>query len=181
MTTRSRFPVGDIKKLLIALLMCCVQESCAGAQKATPAPKPLRAVSIRFAWGAGLCDCYCGAEMQVTPAGVKLLRRPFGECQQRDPEKYREFRVDADLSAKHWQELEQLIDHDALFALPDTIGCASCVDRVDEFIEVTFSNRTKKSVRYPAGSAPKEIRTLSEKLTAMETKLEVELPNLPLK
>jgi hypothetical protein len=84
--------------------------------------------------------------------------------------------VDADLSSKHWQELQQLINHDALLALPSRTGCASCTDGSDDDIEVTFSDRSKKSVIFPTGEAPKEIESLSEKLSALEVKLENDLP-----
>jgi len=82
--------------------------------------------------------------------------------------------VDADLSSRHWRELEQLIDHDTLFAIPDTIGCPGCTDGPTELVEVKFSDHTKKSVYYE--SAPREISGLSEKLLALEAKLERELP-----
>ena len=98
------------------------------------------------------------------------------ECHQQDSRRYRDLRVNADLSGKHWQALQRLIDHDALFALPDRIGCASCYDGVDELIEVKFSDHSKKSVTFPMGSAPKEISALSEKLLSLEAKLRDELP-----
>jgi protein-arginine kinase activator protein McsA len=60
--------------------------------------------------------------------------------------------------------------------LPDRIGCASCYDGLDEFIEVKFSDHSKKSVTFPLGSAPKEINALSEKLLSLEAKLRNELP-----
>ena len=80
------------------------------------------------------------------------------------------------MSGKHWQALERLVDHDALFALPDTIGCARCYDGVDELIEVKFNDHSKKSVTFPVGSPPKEINALSEKLLSLEAKLRNELP-----
>ena len=69
-----------------------------------------------------------------------------------------------------------MVDHDALLALPDTIWCQGCTgDEGSEFIEVKFSDRTKKSV-YCTGGVPKEIEALSEKLLALINKLERELP-----
>ena len=154
-----------------------------GAEQTIPTPQqkghqhasPVRVVGVRFLIGAGLCtSCYCGREIQVSPRQVTLLVRPFRDCQQQNPQKYRELKVDADLSSKHWRELEQLIDHDTLFALPDTIGCPGCSDGPTELVEVKFSDHTKKSVYYE--SAPREISALSEKLLALEAKLERELP-----
>jgi hypothetical protein len=53
-----------------------------------------------------------------------------------------------DLSGSRWKELVQLVDHEALLALPDRIGCPGCVDEVIESLEVRFSNHTKKIVQY---------------------------------
>lgn len=174
-----------MQKLLIAVIACLILGDRGAAQQTLPALKqtghqhasPVRAVSIRFILGGGFgCVCYCGSEIQVSPGEVTLLERPGPDCQQRDPQKYREWRVDADLSGKNWQELQQAVDHDALFALPDRIWCPSCTgDEETEFFEVKFSDRTKKSV-YCTGGVPKEIGTLSEKLLALINKLERELP-----
>lgn len=116
--------------------------------------------------------------MQVSPGQATLLITPFRDCQRQNPAKYREFRVNADLSSKHWHELEDLVNHDVLFGLPDKIGCPGCADGSAEFVEVEFSDRTKKSVYY--GSAPTEIRALSDKLNALTARLQRELPpNFP--
>ena len=138
----------------------------------------MRVVNIRFVTGSGLCGCYCGVELRVSPGQAALLMAPFRDCQRQNPEKYREFRVHSDLSSKHWHELEELVSHDVLFALPDKIGCPGCADGPTELVEEEFSDRTKKSVYY--GSPPTEIRALSDKLNALEAKLQRELPpNFP--
>jgi hypothetical protein len=167
---------------LVLILACVICAGCAAKQAISPPKKEnhtaasLQMVGLRLLSGAGLCGCYCGIELQVAPNGVVLLIRAFRECQQRDPKKYRDYRVNADLSAKHWQELQQLVDHDALLALPSRIGCASCTDGSDDEIEVTLSDGSKKSVRFPTGNAPKGITALSDKLSALESKLVDELP-----
>jgi hypothetical protein len=172
------------QRLLIVLAACCIAGNPAAAQQARPAPKQTahqqastaRPVSIRFLVGPGLCgNCYCGSEVQASP-GITLLKKPFRDCQQQDPQKYREFRVDANLSSKHWQELQELVDHDRLFVLPDTIGCPGCTDGLGEFLEVKFSDRTRKAIYYPAENTPIDIWALSETLLALEAKLERELP-----
>jgi len=137
---------------------------------------PVRAVNIRFVaiYGFG-CGCYCSAEIQILPGKATLSTVPTRRCQQRDSQKYRTLRVDADLSSKHWRELEQLVNHDALFALPDMIPCPGCSgDQGSKVIQVEFSDHTRKSVRYLV--VPNEIAALSEKLSALEAKLENELP-----
>jgi hypothetical protein len=120
--------------LLIALGPYCMgailgsssQASTALRHNDKQAASPPRVVSIQYTTGAGFCGCYCGGELQVNPEKATLFVRPALECQRRNPKKYREFKVEADFSSKHWRELEQLVDHDALFALPDKIGCPGC-------------------------------------------------------
>ena len=106
-----------------------------------------------------------------------MFKNALRECQQRDPHSYRDYRVKANLSRKHWKELQQLAGKDTLLALPDIAGCASCTDGMDELVEVMFSDKTKKSVKYPAGDPPKQIKLLSEKLSHLLGKLEDELVN----
>ena len=125
--------VQGLYKLLILSLTCSigtyVLQTTRASQKADHQPAAsVHVVSIRFVTGAGLCGCYCGSEIQVSPGQATLLKRPFRDCQQQSPQKYREFKVDADLSSKHWHELEELVNRDALFRLPDTIGCPGCTD-----------------------------------------------------
>lgn len=172
-----------LQKLVIVSLTFSVGSY---SQQTTHAPKqngrrrdaPVRVVNIRFVTGAGLCGCYCGGELLVSPGQATLLLAPFRDCQRQNPAKYREFRVNANLSSKHWRELEELVNHDVLFRLPDRIGCPGCSDGSTEFIEVEFSDHAKKSVYYE--SAPREIGALSDKLNTLEGKLRDELPpNFP--
>jgi len=159
--------------------VCCIAGNGAAAQLARPAPKAetcqqsmrARVVRIRFSTFGGSLECSPSNELQVRPGGAVLIITFSRECHQRDSRRYRDLRVDADLSGKHWRALEQLVDHDALFALPDTIGCARCVDGVDEFIEVNFSDHSKKSVTFPMGSSPKEVSALSDRLLSLQAKI----------
>ena len=171
------------QELVSVLLACCIGGYSASAQQTRPAAKegyqqalPVHVVSIRLSTFGGTCECCPGDELKVRPGEAMLLLSFSRECHQQDSRRYRDLRVNADLSGKHWQALQRLVDHDALFALPDRIGCASCYDGVDELIEVKFSDHSKKSVTFPMGSAPKEISALSEKLLSLEAKLRDELP-----
>ncbi len=164
------------QELVSVLLACCIGGYSASAQQTRPAAKegyqqalPVHVVSIRLSTFGGTCECCPGDELKVRPGEAMLLRTFSRECHQQDSRRYRDLRVNADLSGKHWQALH-------LFALPDRIGCASCYDGVDELIEVKFSDHSKKSVTFPMESAPKEISALSEKLLSLEAKLRDELP-----
>lgn len=153
-------------------------QQVAPAQTGRQQPPSARATSITFSQWVGFCGgCYCGVEVQVSPQGATLFKGAIRECQQQHPQKYRDVMVHADISSKHWKDLEKLADKGILFALPDRTGCASCVDGMDQMIEVKFKDGTKKSVQYPAGTSPKEIKPLTDKLLRLLAKLEDELVN----
>jgi hypothetical protein len=119
-----------------------------------------------------MCYGYCSAQLEVESGEATLLNH----SRDKDPNKCPDLRVRRDLSGTHWKELVQLVDREALLALPDRIGCPGCVDEVIESLEVRFSNHTKKSVQYNLGGAPKEIQSLSARLAALLAKLDSELP-----
>jgi hypothetical protein len=133
--------------------------------------KPVRVVSIRFGQFGGTGDGYT-PELQVSDGQATLTETWTPVPQRQHPN----LKVRADLSGKHWQEIRALVDRDELFALPDRTSCASCVDGVDEFVEVKFNDHAKKSVTYAEGSAPKQLKDLVVKLKALEEKLQNELP-----
>jgi hypothetical protein len=165
--------------LRIALMLTCLAAGTLSAQepplaKAKGQPtKPARVTRILFSQSSGLCYGYCYAQLEVE-FGEATLLKPYHR--DRNPSKCPDLRVRGDLSGTHWKELVQLVDREALLALPDRIGCPGCLDEVIESLEVQFSNHTKKSVQYNLGSAPKEIQSLSARLATLLAKLESELP-----
>lgn len=130
--------------------------------------KPVRVVSIRFGEWSGSCDADCSEELQVSAGAASLRRRCFREAQLRN----RNFTVRADLSDKHWNELVQLIDRARIYALPDRTSDGSC----GEFAEVKFSDHSRKKLSWATDGSPKELRELRDKLQALRSKLERELP-----
>ena len=133
--------------------------------------KPVRVVSIRFGQFGGTGDGYT-PELHVSD-GQATLTETWTPIPQRQ---HTNLKVRADLSGEHWQEIQALVDRDELSALPDRTSCASCVDGLDEFVEVKFSDHVKKSVTYAEGSTPKQLKDLVVKLKALEEKLQDELP-----
>jgi hypothetical protein len=148
------------------------QEPPVAKAKDHPA-KPPRVARMTFSQSSGMCYGYCYAELQVEPGEATLLN----QSRENDKKKCPDLKVRADLSEKHWKELVQLVDREAMFALPDRIGCPGCVDEVVESLEVRFSDHTKKSVMYNLGNAPQEIQALSARLAATLKKLDSELPS----
>jgi hypothetical protein len=169
--------MGASRLGLLVLLACfpsgMVAPHASRAQKLTghtKQGKPVRVVSIRFGQFGGTGEGYT-PELQVSDGQATLT-----ETWTPIPRQHTNLKVRADLSRKHWQEIQALVDRDELFALPDRTSCASCVDGLDEFVEVKFSDHAKKSVTYAEGSAPKQLKDLVVKLKALEEKLQNELP-----
>lgn len=161
----------------LPVLLACwpssiVTQRALGAQKRNghkKQGKPVRVVSIRFGQFGGTGDGY-SPELELSDERARLTET-WGPVPER---KHPNLKVRADLSGKHWQEIQALVDHDELFALPDRTSCASCFDGMDEFVEVKFSDHTKKSVTY--AEAPKQLKDLVVKLRALEEKLQNDLP-----
>lgn len=160
---------------LIALLMLGLTSGTSWAQQSNfdkETDKLPRVISIRLTFSSGMCYGYCHTELTIEHGDATLLTGSW----ERDGHQCPDLKVRSDLSEKHWKELLALVDHQALLALPESIGCPGCVDEVVEGIEVRFSDHTKKRITYNMGSAPKEIKALSEKLSALEKRLSKELP-----
>lgn len=166
---------------LFVFLLCLssgtMTQRASGGQKPNGAKKqgkPVRVVSIRFGQFGGTIESYW-PRLEVRVGRATLTQSWFGEPQNR-PRNVREVEVRADLSGKHWQEIQALVNRDQLLALPDRTSCASCNDGIDEFVEVEFSDHVKKSVSYAEGNAPTQLKELSVKLKALQEKLQNELP-----
>ncbi len=156
---------------LIALSIFALLIGNLDAQHSAKAPESPQVVSIRFAFSMGMCLGYCSQEVQVAPGEAILLARTLlanKHCPDR--------KVRVDFSAEDWKGLIDGIDRRALLVLPGTIGCPGCADERVEGIEVRFSDDTMMEISYNSGNAPQEIKTLSEKLSALHEKLSKQLP-----
>ena len=129
--------------------------------------KPVRVVNIRFGQYGGSLEGCCSTEMQVSAGEATLVTTSARD----ELRRYPKHTVRADVSSKHWRELLQLVDHDALFSLPDHTSCGTCIDGIDEFVEVTFRDQTRKRVTWGLGLPPKELKDLVDRLRALEDRL----------
>lgn len=130
--------------------------------------KPMRVLSVRFGEWSGSCDSDCGEDLQVIAGETTLRRSCFPEGQPRPTN----FTVRADLSDKHWKELVQLIDRAAIYALPDRSSGGWC----GEFVEVKFSDKSRKKLSWGTDGPPSELRELRDQLQGLKSELEKELP-----
>src|SRR5260370_32860460 len=117
------------QELVRVRLACCIGGYSASAQQTRPAAKegyqqalPVHVVSIRLSTFGGTCECCPGDELKVRPGEAMLLRTFSRECHQQDSRRYRDLRVNADLSGKHWQSPQLLANPDALCPLSYRAG-----------------------------------------------------------
>lgn len=73
------------------------------------------------------------------------------------------------IARKDWDELQRFIDAGVLAAFVGRIGCPGCADELVEWVELEFSDGTKKSVSYNEGAATPQIAALLERIRAIGT------------
>ena len=142
----------------------------AGGVRARQAPQPdptpgAHLVRLRTGSYAGMCIGWCDSETIIEPGSIHRISRAFSE-----KKKYPEMKTKYAITRKDWDDLQRFIDASVLAAFTGRIGCPGCADEMVEWVEVEFSDGTKKSVSYNEGSAPRPIATLMQKIEAIGTK-----------
>jgi len=72
-----------------------------------------------------------------------------------------------------WEEFRRSIDARVLAALTGGLDCPGCADQPVEWVEVQFSDGTKRSVSYNAGSVSEPIADLLQKIRAIAEKSQI--------
>ncbi len=142
----------------------------AGAVRAQQAPQPdptpgAHLVRLRTGSYAGMCIGSCDSETIIEPGSMSRISRAFSE-----KKKYPEMKTKYAITKREWDDLQHSIDANVLAAFTGRIGCPGCADELVEWVEVEFSDGTKKSVSYNEGSAPRPIATLMQKIEAIGTR-----------
>jgi hypothetical protein len=123
-------------------------------------------VPIRSGAYAGFSsDGYSAIETTIQPKSIRSVQRAP------DKKKYPDLRTKRKITKEDWDELQHAIDPVGLFALPDRIGSPASADELVEWIEVEFSDGSKKSVAYNQGSTPPAIAKAMQKIKMIETNL----------
>ena len=122
-------------------------------------------VRIRTGSYAGMCIGYCDQETIIEPGSMRSISRSFSE-----KKKYPEVKMKNSITKKDWDELKNFLDARVLAAFSGRIGCPGCVDEMVEWVEVEFSDGTKKAVAYNEGNAPPPIAALLQKIRGIGTK-----------
>jgi hypothetical protein len=141
----------------------------AGTLSAQQAPQPdsspnAHLVRVRTGSYAGMCIGWCDSETIIEPGSMRRISRSFSE-----KKKYPNIESKYPIARKDWDELQRFIDAGVLDAFVGRIGCPGCADELVEWVELEFSDCTKKSVSYNAGSAPPQIAALLERIKSIGT------------
>jgi hypothetical protein len=122
-------------------------------------------VRIRTGSYAGMCIGYCDQETIIEPGSMRSISRSFSE-----KKKYPEVKMKNSITKKDWDELKNFLDARVLAAFSGRIGCPGCVDERVEWVEIEFSDGTKKAVAYNGGNAPPPIAALLQKIRGIGAK-----------
>jgi hypothetical protein len=137
------------------------------AQQAPQSDPPPNAHLVRVRTGsyAGMCIGYCDQETIIEPGSMRSISRPFSE-----KKKYPEVKMKYSITKKDCDELKNFLDAKVLAAFSGGIGCPGCVDERVEWVEVEFSDGTRKVVSYNEGNAPPLIAALLQKIRGIGAK-----------
>jgi hypothetical protein len=122
-------------------------------------------VRIRTGSYAGMCIGYCDHETVIEPGSMRSISRAFSE-----KKKYPEMKMKSSIIKGDWDDLKSFLDAKVLAAFSGRIGCPGCADEMVEWVEVEFSDGTKKSVSYNLGNGPPPIAALLQKIRGIGAK-----------
>ena len=160
--------------ILIPLCIVGVTIGDAFAQEATQPPRPAppaHIVRVRTESACGWCsggNGYHETETIIEPGRFIIINRS-----DYDKKKYPDIESDYKITKRNWEDLQRAIDAkvlDAIDAFAKTPGCPGCADEPTGWIEVQFSDGTKKAVAYNQGGEPPQLLPLMQGISALLSK-----------
>jgi hypothetical protein len=118
-----------------------------------------------------MCRGYCDSETTIEPRSIRSVSRSFGE------KKYPDVVTTRTISKADWNDLQQAVNASMMAALTGRIGCPGCADEQVEWVEVQFSNGTKKGVAYNMGQGPAAVAAFLQAIKAVENRGTTFVPN----
>jgi hypothetical protein len=150
---------------------CCIIGLTTGisaqqaAQRPNPAPN-VRIVRVPTGISCGWCTGnYDEHETTIEAGAIVRLSRSSS-----DRKVYPDIETKYKIRKRDWADLQRLIDARMLAAFTDQQGCPGCADEPVVWVEVQFSDGTKKSVAYIQGETASPITALLQKITAIQLK-----------
>ena len=135
------------------------------AQRPNPAPN-VRIMRVRTGTSCGWCTGnYDENETTIEAGAMVRLSRSSS-----DRKAYPDIETKYRITKRDWADLQRLIDSRMLAAFTDQHGCPGCADEPVVWVEVQFSDGTKKSVAYNQGETASPIPALLQKITAIQLK-----------
>jgi hypothetical protein len=152
--------------LLIFVLSFVAGNSIAqtGPQSTNPSPRP-KVVRVRMGTYAGMCIGWCDNETSIDSKSIVVVNKSPG-----DPRRYPELKMTTLITKHDWNDVQNSVDATVLSAMNGRIGCPGCVDEQVQWIEVEFSDGTKKDISYNQGTGPRVIADFLTKLGAIESR-----------
>jgi hypothetical protein len=124
-----------------------------------------KVVGVRMGTYAGMCIGWCDSETSFNSKSIVVVNKSLG-----DPKRYPELKMTTFITRQDWNDVQNLVDATVLAAMSGRIGCPGCVDERVQWIEVEFSDGTKKGISYNQGTEPRAIADFLAKLGAIETR-----------
>jgi hypothetical protein len=142
------------------------------AQKATLPPNSapnVQIVRVRTGISCGWCTSnYHDNEATIESGSIVRVNRSSDQKAYPDLEtKYR-------ITKRDWVDLQHFIDARVLAAFNDRTGCPGCADESVVWVEVQFSDGTKKSVGYNRGEETPPITALLQKIATIEARAKLQ-------
>ncbi len=133
--------------------------------KTAISPSPgAQLVRVRIGNACGMCTGPYYESETVAERGSMVSR----QLSRGDKRHYPDMKMNYRITKQDWEALQLFIDASVLAAFVGPIGCPGCVDQPIGWVEVQFSDGTKKSVSYNEGSAPPVIAELLKKIRAIK-------------
>ncbi|CAF2953640.1 unnamed protein product [Rotaria sp. Silwood2] len=116
--------------------------------------------SISSGLSFGMCRGYCQQSINVTSNPLRIVATKEANFVQKP---YPPIRQPFPFSSNQWEELISLLNVSVFEALGDTVGCPDCADGGAEWIQVNWTEGSKR-VTFENGRAIKGIEELIGKL-----------------
>jgi hypothetical protein len=135
-----------------------------GLQSTNPPQRP-KVVRVRMGTYAGMCIGWCDSETTIDSKSIVVVNKSPGE-----PRRYPELKMTTLITRKDWNDVQNSVDASVLSAMNGHTGCPGCADEQVQWIEVEFSDGTKKGISYNQGTGPRVIADFITRLGSIASK-----------